>query len=72
MKYLLYGALFLMLQGCHINDTKKIVPTHPKVACESFKIITYDSQTDSKETYTQIIEHNEVYKAICKNDLISH
>jgi len=67
MKYLLYGALFLTLVGCHTNSTKIIAPTHPKVACDSFKIITYDSNTDSKETYTQIIEHNEVYKAICKN-----
>jgi len=65
MKYLLYGAFLLSLVGCHTTDTKITHPSASKVACESFKVISYDSNEDSLQTQIEIREHNEAYKAIC-------
>lgn len=40
-----------------------------KVACESFRAITYDRMADTLPTILQVKQHNAAYEALCPKPL---
>lgn len=63
---LLSAALLTTLTACALL-TPIAAPKHDpaKVACESFRLITFDRLTDTDETIRQVKGHNAAYRALC-------
>lgn len=59
----LIAALVVGLSACVTPIS--IPETETRVACESFRIITFSRQSDTEETITQVREHNAAYEALC-------
>lgn len=63
----LWSASFLTgLTACALLTQTPAPKYDPaKVACESFRLITFDRLTDTEETIRQIKGHNSAYRALC-------
>ncbi len=63
---MLSASLLTTLAACALL-TPIAAPKHDpaKVACESFRLITFDRLTDTDETIRQIKGHNAAYRALC-------
>lgn len=59
----LIAALTASMSACVTPIS--IPETETRVACESFRIITFSRQQDTEETIAQVREHNAAYEALC-------
>lgn len=57
--------LSLSLTACQTMASGGINYNVATVACKAFKPISWSSK-DTRETQDQVVEHNSVYKEICK------
>lgn len=61
-------VLVLILTACQSTATHKTAVTGSdsvRVACSAFRLISYDSEEDTKMTVDEIRQHNAAYKALC-------
>lgn len=66
MRYAGLGLLVMLLAGCAPKTAGSTGTDATRVACSAFQPIYFSARDDSELTVAQIMQHNNVFDALCR------